>query len=315
VNILITGASGNLGSNTARHLLLSSHRLRLLRHKTELPAEISRHSNVESFQADLGRPEALFNLCSGVDCIVHLAGILFSPRPQKFLPKTNIEYVVNLAQAALKANVRKFVLVSFPHVEGETTPEHPATGRLDATPSVIHFCTRLEAERRLVALAQGTTMAPIIFRAGIVYGRDIKLIRAVRWMLRHHVMAIWRKPTWAHLLALPDFLTALKKVIESDSAEGIYQICDDHPILLQELLDKLADYWQFARALRLPEWSFYTAGALCELVALMLRTAAPLNPDIVKAGMTSCVADTSRMKRELLPTLAYPKIDEGLSLL
>jgi hypothetical protein len=31
--------------------------------------------------------------------------------------------------------------------------------------------------------------------------------------------------------------------------------------------------------------------------------------------MTSCVADTSRMKRELLPTLTYPTIQQGLSLL
>jgi hypothetical protein len=31
--------------------------------------------------------------------------------------------------------------------------------------------------------------------------------------------------------------------------------------------------------------------------------------------MTSCVADTSRMKRELLVTLAYPSIDDGLRLL
>ena len=154
-----------------------------------------------------------------------------------------------------------------------------------------------------MALAQGTTMTPIIFRAGIVYGRDIKMIRAVRWMLRHRVMAIWKKPTWAHLLALPDFLAALQTVIESESADGIYQ------------LDKLADYWQFARALRLPEWSFHSAGALCELVALMVRTAAPLNPDIVNAGMTSCVADTTRMKREVLSSLAYPTIDHGLSLL
>jgi hypothetical protein len=49
--------------------------------------------------------------------------------------------------------------------------------------------------------------------------------------------------------------------------------------------------------------------------ALTLRTPAVLTRDIVKAGMTSCVADTSRMKRELLPVLAYPTIMDGIKLL
>ena len=65
----------------------------------------------------------------------------------------------------------------------------------------------------------------------------------------------------------------------------------------------------------MPEWTFHAAGAICEATALILRSGAPLNRDIVKAGMTSCVADNSRMKRELLPVLAYPTIEEGIALL
>ena len=37
--------------------------------------------------------------------------------------------------------------------------------------------------------------------------------------------------------------------------------------------------------------------------------------DFIRIGMASSVADTSRMKRELLPRLAYPTLREGLSLL
>jgi hypothetical protein len=86
-------------------------------------------------------------------------------------------------------------------------------------------------------------------------------------------------------------------------------------LLLQDFVDKLADHWKCYRPLRLPDWMFPMAGGLCETASLVLRTAAPLNRDIVRAGMTSCVADTSRMKRELLATLAYPSIDDGLRLL
>jgi nucleoside-diphosphate-sugar epimerase len=314
VNILISGASGNLGSRAAGHLLLSPHRLYLLRHKSAIASSLLDHPNAAVRQADLAIPETLPQACVGIDCIVHFAGVLFAPSPARFLPETNVGYVRNLVQAARNAGVGKFVLISFPHVEGETTPERPAQGRLDANPTVIHFRTRLEAERHLIE-ASGPSMIPVVFRAGIVYGKGIKLIEAARWMLRHHLMATWRKVTWAHLVALPDFLTTLQVAIEKNDAVGIYQICDDGPLLLQEFLDKLADHWNYSHPRRLPDWIFHTAGKFCETAAAILRTSALLNGDIVKAGMTSCVADTARMKSELLPALSYPTIDEGMSLL
>jgi nucleoside-diphosphate-sugar epimerase len=315
VNILITGASGNLGSRVARHLLSSPHQLYLALHKSPLPSDFSGCANVSVRRVDLAEPQSLTQACAGIDCIVHFAGVLFAPLPERFLPKTNVGYVKNLVEAAGQAGVRKFVLVSFPHVEGETTPDRPATGQLDAISNVVHFRTRLEAERCLLEACEGSSMVPVVFRAGIVYGRGIKLVEGARWMLRHRLMAIWTKSTWAHLIALPDFLAALQCAIEGQDVRGIYQVCDDAPLTLQDFLDKLADHYNCPRPWRLPRWIFHLAGIGCEAAALIFHTTSPLNRDIVRAGMTSCVADNSRMKRELLPTLAYPTIEEGMKLL
>lgn len=286
----------------------------MLVHESPLPFDIV-DSNAEVCRADLSRPESLHELCAGVDCVVHLAGVLFAPLPERFLPKTNVGYVKNLVTAAMAAGVGKFILISFPHVEGETDLDHRATGRLDRPSSVIHFRTRLEAEKYLLEACLGAPMTPIVFRAGIVYGPGIKLVQAAHWMLRHRLMAIWKKPTWAHLIALPDFLSALQAAVENQSARGIYQICDDYPITLQDFLDQLADHFGLARPWRLSAPIFHMAALGIEALALILRSTAPLNRDIIRAGMTSCVADTTRMKRELLPALAYPTIRQGISLL
>jgi len=315
VKVLVTGAAGNIGSHVSRHLMTTPHQLRLLIHESPLPFDTVSHSNVEVRRADLSKPESLQDVCAGVDCVVHLAGVLFAPLPERFLPKTNVGYVKNLLAAAIDAGVRKFILVSFPHVEGETTLDHPATGRMDSSSDVIHFRTRLEAERQLLEACKDSATMPVIFRSGIVYGRDIKLVQGARWLLRHRLMAVWRKPTWAHLIALPDFLLALQAAIEDEKARGIYQVCDDGPLTLQDFLDRLADHYGYHRPFRLPAWMFHMAGLSVEMAALGLRSAAPLNRDIVKAGMTSCAADNSRMKRELLPVLRYPTLQEGISLL
>ena len=38
---------------------------------------------------------------------------------------TNLEFVKNIVTVAQEAKVGKIILVSFPHVEGESTPESP----------------------------------------------------------------------------------------------------------------------------------------------------------------------------------------------
>jgi nucleoside-diphosphate-sugar epimerase len=315
LKVLITGAAGNLGSSLTQHLLSSPHELHLLLHKSPFPVDISGHPNIFIHWADLGARNGLQELCSGIDCIVHFAGVLFAPSPKKFLPKTNVGYVRNLADAAVNAGVPKFILMSFPHVEGETTPARPAAGGLQADCDVIHFRTRLQAERYLIASCRGTGTTPIILRAGVVYGSGVKLVTGACWMLRHRLMAIWKKPTWVHLIALPDFLTALQRAIESPGASGIYHICDDAPLTVQEFLNILADHHSSPHPWRLPAWMFHVAASVCEASSLLLRTPAFINRDIVKAGMTSSVGDNSRMKRDLLPKLAYRAFTDGVELL
>jgi nucleoside-diphosphate-sugar epimerase len=315
MRILITGAAGNLGSRLARFLTDSPHELRLMVHRRKVPFDTRAFPRVSVCKADLEVPATLRAACEGVDCVVHLAGLLFAPRPETFLHKTNTGYVENLVAAAREARVRKFVLVSFPHVEGETTPDRPATGRLDGRPGSFHARTRLAAERHLIEECGRAPMTPVVLRAGMVYGRRVLMIEAARWLLRHRLLAVWRRPTWNHLLALPDFLRGLAAAIEAEEAQGIYNLADDQPMTLQDFLDTAADHWAFPKPWRVPEWSVFAAAVGCEAFASLFGTICPLTRDFVRIGMSSSVAETSRTKRELLPRLEYPTLREGLALL
>ena len=336
MNLLITGAAGNLGSFLARDLLGSAHGVRLLIHRRELPYSIAAAPNASVWRADLEKPETLRAPCEGTDCIVHFAGVLFAPRPEQFLPRTNTRYVENLVAAARAAGVRKFILISFPHVEGESFPDRPATGRLDGQPESVHARTRLAAEKALFAacghdvdqvssrpvchpeLVEGSPRAgltPVVLRPGMIYGRGVLMIEAARWLLRHRLLAVWRTPTWEHLLALPDFLAGVRAAIERPDFSGVCNLADDQPLPLQEFLDTIATHWGYPKPWRAPRWSFYAAAAGCEAFGSIFGTAAPLTRDFIRIGMASSVADTTRMKRELLPRLAYPTLQDGLELL
>jgi nucleoside-diphosphate-sugar epimerase len=315
MRVLITGATGNLGSALVRHLLGGPHELTLLIHRTPLSLGVAASSNVSACRGDLGNPKSLAGPCAGIDCIVHFAGLLFAPRPETFLPKTNVEYVRNLVAAALAARVRKFILISFPHVEGESSPDAPATGRLAGNPASVHARTRLAAEQHLFRACAGQPMIPVSLRPGMIYGRGVLMIEAGRWLLEHRLLAVWRPRTWIHLLALPDFLRCVAAAIEGEHVSGIYNLGDDRPLTLQEFLDTVAVHWGGRTPWRCPTWWFYVAAWCCEALAILFGTASPITRDFIRIGMASYVSDTSRMKRELLPHLAYPSLTEGLSLL
>ncbi|MBE9473797.1 MAG: hypothetical protein IMY85_02835 [Chloroflexi bacterium] len=77
----------------------------------------------------------------------------------------------------------------------------------------------------------------------------------------------------------------------------------------------IAERWGYAKPWRGPQWLFPLAGGITEAAALLLNKPAPPTRDFIRIGMASYVSNTDRMKAELLPELAYPSLQSGLSLL
>lgn len=315
MKILITGAAGNLGSLLVRRLAHGPHHLNLLTHRTDMPFKVAGIKNITVFKGDLGDPATLLKSCEGVDCVVHFAGKLFAPRPDSFLNRTNVQYVKNMVNTAVSTGVDRFILISFPHVEGESTPEHPAGYGLGGTPASSHARTRLAAEKYLFQRCENEKMTPVALRAGMIYGRGVLMIDAARWLLKYRLLAVWKKPTWIHLISLPDFLACVIAAIEKKGIRGIYNLGDDHPTTLQAFLDAAGRHWFARKPMRLPFGLIYAAACACELFALAFNTQSPLTRDFIRIGRASYTADTSRMKEELLPSLDYPDFKKGLSLL
>jgi nucleoside-diphosphate-sugar epimerase len=319
--ILITGAAGNLGSLLARHLVTGgpgspgTNILRLMYHRNPIAPEIAAAPNVRCVQADLADPRTLPAIVSGVDVVVHFAGVLFAPRPERFLPETNTRWFSNLVTAALDARIGRIILTSFPQVEGPTTVEQPATGRLDGEPISVHAKTRLEEERLLMGRTQGTGTSPVILRLGMVYGRGILMIEAARWLALRRLLCVWPEPTLLQLISTPDYLHAVEAAIHKPGVQGIYHVGDEQPVTVQRFLDEACRVWGCPRPIRVPTWLIDVSAACCEAFATIARTPSPLTRDAVRLGRVSHWGDTRRTRMELIPRLVYPTLDAGLSTL
>ena len=304
-----------MGSLLARHLIPGGHSLRLMYHRKPLPPDLASAPNVLPIQADLAKPETLPPAVVGADVVVHFAGVLFAPRPERFLPVTNTQWFSNLLGAAIEAKVERVILISFPHVEGPTTPDHPATGRLDREPISVHAKTRLQEERLLFERTKGTETTPVVLRLGMVYSRGILMIDAARWLAERRLLGVWREPTWFQLISTIDYLRATEAAILKPGIRGIYHVGDEKPVTLQHFLDEACRVWNCPRPFRTPLWMIYAAAGLCELFAAIARKPSPLTRDFITIGRVSHWGDTRRAREELISELQYPTLQDGLSTL
>lgn len=306
--VCITGAAGNLGSLTALHLHShSDHAMRLMIHRKAFPFALPQDGRTRICTADLDNPATLDSALEGVDEIVHYAGILFKARPEAFLPITNVRYFANLLDAAKRQGVRRIVLISFPHVEGPTTPEYPSTDRLDRHPISMHATTRLEEERLLLSHYPDS----VVLRVGMVYGNGILMPDAARWFARHRLLGVWKEPTPIHLVSKDDFLAAVTNTLTNSDAKGIYNVGDEGVQTLQEYLDLACDTWGCSRPWRMPETLIFAAAAIFEMASTLFGTKSPLTRDFIRIGMVPYYGDTTRMRQEILPVLKYPTMREG----
>jgi len=308
--VLITGAAGNLGSLLSRHIRDNENDLNLIlmQHLKKIPQDLKDHPNVQVRNADLSKSETLSGCLDGADIIIHFAGVLFKANPEKFLYETNIRYFENLVSAAKKKNIRKIILISFPHVEGPTSRKSPARGRLDGNPVSVHAKTRLEEEKLLFSEIKNS----VSLRVGMVYGKGILMIDAAKWFAKRWILGVWSKPTEIHLISKTDFCRAVVVAIKKQDARGIFHIGDEGDDTLQSFLDLSCKIWRCKKPWRMPLWLIYFAAIIFEMISGLFGTTSPLTRDFIDIGRVSYYGDTSRFRQELLPVLKYSNINQGI---
>lgn len=175
--ILVTGANGFVGRHLCTRLFQEGHTVRgaVRRRETlgEVPpgAEavvIERMMEEESWQAPL----------EGIAVVVHLIArthVLDDRAADPLLAyrQLNVDLTRTIVQASLSAGVERFVFLSSIKAVGEGSDEAYTETTLPA-PEDAYGVSKLEAERLLFSLTDGSTLAPVVLRPPLVYGPGVK---------------------------------------------------------------------------------------------------------------------------------------------
>lgn len=109
--VLVTGASGLVGSNLIDELVKQGKHVRAIYRSSTPP--VATNTKVEWVRADILDITELEEAMQGVEQVYHCAGMVsFNPKQRDLLNKVNIEGTANIVNACLTAGVKKLVHVS-----------------------------------------------------------------------------------------------------------------------------------------------------------------------------------------------------------
>ena len=199
MRVLVTGATGLVGSNLVRELLKDGHEVRALVRTTSDPRALA-GLPLEQYVGDVRDPTSVEDAATGCDVIYHVAAIFaYFGHSAAELTQTAVDGTRNAIAAAQRAKARRVVLTSSSVTLGSSTGTVPRdeTSAPDEDPSQPdYYRAKLAQERAAFEHAAALGVDLVAVCPGIVVGpHDYRLSPS-----NAMIPAYWADPigtTWA----------------------------------------------------------------------------------------------------------------------
>lgn len=237
MKILVTGATGKVGSRFVPRLLAKGYDVAILVRDAAKADDLAR-LGAKLITGDLYDPDTLPPAVEGMDAVIHLAALFRTFTDNEGIVKTNREGTIALAEAALAAGVKRFIFASTSNVYGAGY-RRPAREdeNVDINDPRAYSSSKIAAERELLSLQQKQGLDVRILRLAFVYGDKDPHIAEIIPLLQKFKRHSGSRMHMVHHL---DVAQALLLLLHTEGLNGeIFNVADDAPITLYELADSV----------------------------------------------------------------------------
>lgn len=231
--IALTGATGFIGRRLLAELPKRGYRFRvLLRRPVDMPLDSD-----SAVIGDLARPQNLSAGLRGADVVIHSAGVPHgvSGVPEADHRALNAEATLNLARAAERARVKRFVFLSSIRAQVGPSAEGTVSEDLPPAPTDAYGRSKLEAEQGLADL----DMDWVALRPVLVYGPGMKgnLARLIELARSPYPLPLGGLHAKRSLLSLDNLVDAIDTVLAAPAPiGGPLIVADQDPVSVAEMV-------------------------------------------------------------------------------
>ena len=237
MKILVTGATGKVGSRFVSRILAKGYDVRILVRDAAKASELAEHG-ASVVVGDLNNTDALSAAVKGIDAVIHIAAFFRSFTDNESIINTNHAGTVALANASIAAGVKRFIFTSTSNVYGS---DYQRPAKEDDIVNIndprAYSFSKIAAENELISLHKSTGFDIRILRLAFVYGDKDPHIEEIIPVLKK-----WKRHSGSrmHMVHHLDVAQALTLLLHTDGLDGeIFNVADDAPISLYELVDSL----------------------------------------------------------------------------
>ena len=310
----VTGASGFVGMEMVKRLVENNHEV--------LAADLEgtdggrfKKMGVEFVPVDVTRKSTLERAMKDVDIVMHIAAVFDISAPWEVVKSVNVQGTRNVAEAAASGGVDRLVYFSSADVYGDPS-ELPATETCKIRPNHDYGESKFQGEREALRVAREADFSVTILRPAAQYGPGgtygmMMLFQLLSRGLLPGIPGDGR--TMIHLVHIADLVGAAEFLaLRKDAAGKVYNLADDTPMPLREMLEIAAEALEvrLPRA-PLPRVALEAAVPLAEAVAGLTKTKPILKADLLSLLLSNHIFDNTRMKK-IGYKLRYPDVREGL---
>lgn len=242
MTVLVTGATGLLGSHVTSLLIARGERPRVLVRPSEGLRSLA-DAPVEVYRGDIGDQEALGAALTGIDQVLHCAARTGPWGPDAEFLRTNVRGLETLVRAAMAAGVRRLVHVSSITVHGnDVRGDADESSPLREEPNP-YSRSKVAGERLLQLMIQDEGAPVTIVRPGWIYGpRDTaSFARIAKMIEKRRMIVIGSGENHLPLIYASDAARGVVSAGEADHAEGrSYLLVNDELVTQRDYLNAIA---------------------------------------------------------------------------
>ncbi len=303
--VLVTGASGFVGSAVARLAQQAGFDVRVIHRRDSPRGNIEGHG-FELFEADMRDGEAMSRAMAGVRYLFHVAADyrLWAPDPEEIV-RTNVDGTRTVMEAALRAGVEKIVYTSSvatlrvkgaggrPVAEDARMDEHEAIG--------AYKRSKVAAERVVEAMIAEQGLPAVIVHPSTPIGpRDIKPTPTGRLIVQ---AASGKMPAFVDTglnFVHVDDVAAGHLMALRHGPVGEHFILGGDDVSLRELLGSIAEIvGRKPPRVELPRWPLYPLAVMAEAAAKVTKKEPFVTVDGLNMSRYMMFFSSARAKAEL----------------
>ncbi len=299
--VLVTGATGFVGSHLVERLVAEGCRVRCLVRRTSSLAWLPTDA-VELSYGEVAQDAGLREAVAGVGVVFHVAGVTKALQPSQYY-LGNAQGTANLLRALEQSGPPgvRFVHVSSLAAVGPSPDGAPVTEDTPPRPLTHYGRSKLAAEQ--ILMRSPVAANAVIVRPPVVYGpRDTDVLKMFQAARRGLLLRIGGREAFASIIHVHDLVEGLLAAVRSAQGQArAYFLANAEAVSWSEFATVAAERMgRRLRAVPIPWLAAWGAGLLAEMASRLRGKPSIISREKIReAHCRYWTCDASRARREL----------------